>query len=90
MVFAGHVLECSLAKPQVDQKAGVSSSQKPTLLPSYPSHIGYGLASMYPALGAGYAAPGLAQVSLLSVFGILLYHSSFIFPVGEADIAHTQ
>ncbi|TKY67062.1 RNA-binding protein 46 [Spatholobus suberectus] len=61
----GQILECSLAKPQADQKSGGSNTQKPGpgLLPSYPPHVGYGLVGggAYGALGAGYAAPGLAQ-----------------------------
>ncbi|KAK3205697.1 hypothetical protein Dsin_019743 [Dipteronia sinensis] len=59
----GQVLEASLAKPQADQKsAGGSASQKPSLLQSYPPHIGYGLAgNPYGALGAGFGAAALAQ-----------------------------
>lgn len=57
----GQVLECSLAKPQADQKAGGSNSQKSGLLPTYPPRVGYGLVdSAYGALGAGYAAAGFA------------------------------
>nr|XP_043632668.1 heterogeneous nuclear ribonucleoprotein Q [Erigeron canadensis]XP_043632669.1 heterogeneous nuclear ribonucleoprotein Q [Erigeron canadensis] len=55
----GQVLECSLAKPQADQKSsgGSSSSQKAALLPSYPPRVGYGLVgSPYGALSAGYGA----------------------------------
>ncbi|WJX43988.1 hypothetical protein P8452_31023 [Trifolium repens] len=56
------MLECSLAKPQADQKAGVTNTQNPGLLPSYPPHVGYGLVgNPYGALGAGFGAPGLAQ-----------------------------
>ncbi|XP_044506317.1 heterogeneous nuclear ribonucleoprotein Q-like [Mangifera indica] len=59
----GQVLECSLAKPQADQKStGGPVSQKPSLLQSYPPHIGYGLAAgAYGALGAGFGAAPLAQ-----------------------------
>ncbi|KAK2380085.1 heterogeneous nuclear ribonucleoprotein Q [Trifolium repens] len=58
----GQNLECSLAKPQADQKAGVTNTQNPGLLPSYPPHVGYGLVgNPYGALGAGFGAPGLAQ-----------------------------
>ncbi|XP_059430475.1 heterogeneous nuclear ribonucleoprotein Q-like [Corylus avellana] len=58
----GQVLECSLAKPQADQKSGGSNSQKSGLLPSYPPRAGYGLVgSPYGALGAGYGAAGFAQ-----------------------------
>ncbi|KAI5388731.1 hypothetical protein KIW84_074412, partial [Lathyrus oleraceus] len=59
----GRMLECSLAKPQADQKAVVTNTLNQGLLPSYPPHIGYGLVgNPYGALGAGYGAPGLAQV----------------------------
>ncbi|KAK7263409.1 hypothetical protein RJT34_30998 [Clitoria ternatea] len=61
----GQILECSLAKPQADQKSGGSNTQKPGLLPSYPPQVGYGLVGgAYGALGAGYPAPGLAQSML--------------------------
>lgn len=57
-------MECSLAKPQSDQKSVGLNTQKPGLLPSYPSHSGYGLiGGAYGGLGAGYGAPGLAQVT---------------------------
>jgi len=67
------MLECSLAKPQSDQKSGVSNTQKPGpgLLPSYPPHVGYGFGGAYGALGAGYPAPGLAQVTFFA----------FVFPL---------
>nr|POF06660.1 isoform 3 of heterogeneous nuclear ribonucleoprotein q [Quercus suber] len=55
----GQVLECSLAKPQADQKSGGSNSQKAGLLPSYPPRVGYGLVGgPYGALGAGYGGAG--------------------------------
>ncbi|KAL3327535.1 hypothetical protein AABB24_035289 [Solanum stoloniferum] len=63
----GKILECSLAKPQVDQKSsGGSSSQKGATLPTYPPRIGYGMmGAPYGALGAGFGAgyggPGVAQ-----------------------------
>ncbi|XP_041027915.1 heterogeneous nuclear ribonucleoprotein Q isoform X1 [Juglans microcarpa x Juglans regia] len=59
----GQVLECSLAKPQADQKSsGLPSLQKSTLLPSYPPQVGYSmLGNPYGAVGAGYGAPGFAQ-----------------------------
>jgi heterogeneous nuclear ribonucleoprotein R len=64
VLISGQVLECSLAKPQADQKSGGSNSQKSGLLPSYPPRAGYGLVgSAYGALGAGYGAAGFAQVS---------------------------
>ncbi|XP_059627639.1 heterogeneous nuclear ribonucleoprotein Q-like [Cornus florida] len=59
----GQFLECSLAKPQAEQKSvGGSNSQKSGLLPTYPSHAGYGLVGGgYGALGAGYGATGFTQ-----------------------------
>ncbi|KAK6926569.1 RNA recognition motif domain [Dillenia turbinata] len=59
----GQVLECSLAKPQADQKAiGVSNSEKPGLISNYPPLIGYGLAGgAYGAFSAGYGPAGFAQ-----------------------------
>ncbi|GER33735.1 RNA-binding (RRM/RBD/RNP motifs) family protein [Striga asiatica] len=58
----GQVVECSLAKPQADQKtSGISSSQKPALLPTYPPRMGYGLTPGYGALGAGYPGAGFPQ-----------------------------
>ncbi|KAI3519912.1 hypothetical protein L1887_09132 [Cichorium endivia] len=64
----GQVLECSLAKPQADQKSsgGSSNSQKAALLPSHPPRVGYGLVGApYGALGAGYGAPGYGQPPLI-------------------------
>ena len=64
-------MECSLAKPQADQKSGGSNSQKAGLLPCYPPRVGYGLVGgPYGALGAryggaGYGATGFAQVSTI-------------------------
>ncbi|OIV99274.1 hypothetical protein TanjilG_17084 [Lupinus angustifolius] len=65
----GQILECSLAKPQADQKSGGSNTQKPGLLPSYPPQVGgYGLlGGPYGALGAGYGAPVLQQVKAVYV-----------------------
>lgn len=59
----GQVLECSLAKPQADQKSvGGSNSQKSGLLSSYPPRVGYGfVGGAYGALGAGYGTAGFAQ-----------------------------
>lgn len=59
----GQVLECSLAKPQVDQKSVAGpSSQKTGLLPSYPLRVGYGLpGGAYGSLGGGFGAAGFAQ-----------------------------
>lgn len=64
----GQVLECSLAKPQADQKSsgGSSNSHKAALLPSHPPRVGYGLVGgPYGALGAGYGAPGYGQPPLI-------------------------
>ncbi|KAM7522594.1 hypothetical protein LguiA_012496 [Lonicera macranthoides] len=59
----GQLLECSLAKPQVEQKPGAgSSSQQPGLLSSYTPRVGYGLlGGTHGVLGAGYGAAGFAQ-----------------------------
>ncbi|KAJ7981174.1 Heterogeneous nuclear ribonucleoprotein like [Quillaja saponaria] len=58
----GQILECSLAKPQADQKSGGSNSQKSGLLSTYPPRVGYGLVGGgYGALGAGYGSAGFAQ-----------------------------
>ncbi|QCD98068.1 heterogeneous nuclear ribonucleoprotein R [Vigna unguiculata] len=56
----GQTLECSLAKPQADQKSsGAANQQKSALLPTYPPHLGYGMIGG--AIGAGYGAAGFAQ-----------------------------
>lgn len=59
----GQVLECLLAKPQVEQKTvGGSNSQHSGLLSSYLPRVGYGLAGgAYGAVGVGYGASGFAQ-----------------------------
>ncbi|PIN03866.1 Heterogeneous nuclear ribonucleoprotein R (RRM superfamily) [Handroanthus impetiginosus] len=59
----GQVVECSLAKPQVDQKtSGGSNSQKAALFPTYPPRMGYGLVGApYGAPGAGYAGASFPQ-----------------------------
>nr|XP_016448228.1 PREDICTED: heterogeneous nuclear ribonucleoprotein R [Nicotiana tabacum] len=59
----GKILECSLAKPQADQKSsGGSSSQKGPTLPTYPPRIGYGMVGApYGALSAGYGGAGVGQ-----------------------------
>ncbi|XP_057999634.1 heterogeneous nuclear ribonucleoprotein Q isoform X2 [Hevea brasiliensis] len=61
----GQVLECSLAKPQADQKSsGGPNSQKSVLHPTFPPRLGYGLVGgTYGALGAGYGAAGFAQAT---------------------------
>ncbi|KAK0585884.1 hypothetical protein LWI29_035688 [Acer saccharum] len=58
----GQVLECSLAKPQGDQKSsGGPNSQKTALHPSYPPRLGYGMVGgNYNAMGAGYVPTGFA------------------------------
>lgn len=64
VLISGQVLECSLAKPQADEKAGGSNSQKSALLPNYPPRVGYGLVDgAYGGLGAQYGAAGFAPVS---------------------------
>ncbi|KAL6519350.1 hypothetical protein OROGR_018670 [Orobanche gracilis] len=59
----GQVVECSLAKPQTEQKtSGVSNSHKAGIFPSYPPRMEYGLVGPpYGALGAGYSGAGFAQ-----------------------------
>ncbi|CAA3011312.1 heterogeneous nuclear ribonucleo R [Olea europaea subsp. europaea] len=60
----GQVLECSLAKPQAEQKSsGGPNSQKAPILPTYPPRVGYGLVGPppYGAIGAGYAGANFAQ-----------------------------
>ncbi|XP_050209337.1 heterogeneous nuclear ribonucleoprotein Q-like [Mercurialis annua] len=54
----GQVVECSLAKPQTDQKSlGVPNLQNSGLLTTYPPVSGYGmLGGAFGALGAGYGA----------------------------------
>lgn len=59
-------MECSLAKPQADQKSsGAANSHKSTLLPTYPAHVGYGMVGgAYGAVGGGFGGAGFAQVRL--------------------------
>lgn len=75
-------MECSLAKPQADQKSsGASNAQKSVVLPTYPPHLGYGMVGgAYGAVGAGYGATGFAQVScsLPCLSFILLHFLSYI------------
>lgn len=78
------MLECSLAKPQADQKAVVTNTLNQGLLPSYPPHIGYGLVgNPYGALGAGYGAPGLAQVirAFLIIYSLIVETRSYSYVV---------
>jgi len=65
LILIGKVLDCSLAKPQADQKSsGPSISQKGVTLPTYPPHVGYGMiGAPYGAVGAG-----IAQVEILFNF----------------------
>ncbi|CAN1277391.1 Heterogeneous nuclear ribonucleoprotein Q [Linum perenne] len=58
----GRVLDCSLAKPQADNKpSGGNSSQKPAVSTSFPPRLGYGLVgNPYGALG-GFGAAGFPQ-----------------------------
>lgn len=77
-MISGQVLECSLAKPQADQKSAGSNSQKSGLLPNYPPRVGYGLVGgAYGAIGAGYSAAGFAQVRLSLYFCILIFTNLF-------------
>lgn len=58
-------MDCSLAKPQADQKtSGSLNAQKSVLHPSYPPRLAYGMVggAAYGALGAGYVPTGFAQV----------------------------
>lgn len=62
-------MECSLARPQADQKSGGSNSHRSGLLPSYPPRFVYGMAGgAYGALGAGYGAAGFAQVRYVPTY----------------------
>jgi len=67
--LTGQVLDCSLAKPQADQKSsGGTNLQKSVLHPTFPPRLGYGLVGgTYGALGAGYGAAGFAQVRGYSI-----------------------
>lgn len=89
--LVGHILGCSLAKPQADKKfSGGSNSQKSALLPSYPPWVGYGLLGGAP--GAGYGAAGFGQVSwFLSFFDFLFLfpHSSFFYDDGRLFVGVT-
>ncbi|CAI9097719.1 OLC1v1034192C1 [Oldenlandia corymbosa var. corymbosa] len=75
----GQVLECSLAKPQADQKSsGQPSTQKAALLPSYPPPMGYGMVGAgYGTFGSGFAQPlapsGLAMLPMLLPDGRIGY-----------------
>lgn len=56
-------MECSLAKPQSDQRSAASNSPKSGLFPTYLAQAGYGLGGdAYGAIGAGYKPAGFAQV----------------------------
>lgn len=76
-------MECSLAKPQSDQKSsgGTSNSQKATILPNHPPRVGYGLVGgAYGALGAGFGA-GYPQVhfSIYFICNICFTFFCFLF-----------
>ena len=60
----GQVVECSLAKPQAEQKpTGGPNVQKSALLPSYAPPVSFGLVGgAYGAVGAGFGTTGFAQV----------------------------
>ncbi|KAL5545827.1 hypothetical protein UlMin_005514 [Ulmus minor] len=60
----GQVLDCSLAKPQADQKSfgAPNNSQKSAVLPSYPPHLGFNMVGgAYGAMAPGFGGPGFAQ-----------------------------
>ncbi|XP_024024788.1 heterogeneous nuclear ribonucleoprotein Q isoform X1 [Morus notabilis] len=63
----GQVLDCSLAKPQVDQKSfGVENSHNSALLPTYPPYLGFGMiGGAHGAVGAGFGGAGFGQVQPL-------------------------
>ncbi|CAN1294402.1 Heterogeneous nuclear ribonucleoprotein Q [Linum perenne] len=63
----GQTLECSLAKPQADQKAvGLSNIQNAGILPSFPPYAGYGLGgAAYGSLSTGYGAAPFAQQPMI-------------------------
>lgn len=77
----GQVLECSLAKPQADQKpSGQPNSQKAAVLPTYPPPVGYGLVGAFSGgltqplvYGRGAAPPGLAMIPMLLPDGRIGY-----------------
>lgn len=78
VLISGQVLECSLAKPQADEKAGGSNSQKSALLPNYPPRVGYGLVDgAYGGLGAQYGAAGFAPVSNVQRMSLYSFVCSF-------------
>ncbi|WCJ34297.1 RNA-binding (RRM/RBD/RNP motifs) family protein [Euphorbia peplus] len=62
-VIDGQVLDCSLAKPQADQKSsGGPNTQKSVSNPTFAPRLGYDLVGgPYGALGVGYGSPGFAQ-----------------------------
>lgn len=62
-LYSGQLLDCSLARPQADQKSGGLNSQRSGLIASYPPRAVLGVpGGAYGALGAGYGAAGFAQV----------------------------
>ena len=70
LLLTGQVLECSLAKPQADQKSyGGSGSQNSTLNSSFPPPLGYSLVGgAYGGLGTGFGPAGFGQVMLFLFF----------------------
>lgn len=74
-------MECSLAKPQADQKSAGSNFQKSGgLLPNYPPRVGYGLVGgAYGAIGAGYNPAGFAQVRLSLYVCVLIFTNLYKF-----------
>lgn len=88
----GQKVECSLAKPQTDQKAsGGSSSQKSALLPSYPPRLGYGLAGS--AYGAGFAQPMMygrgAAPGSMAMMPMLLPDGRIGYVLQQPGMPHT-
>lgn len=63
------MLDCTLAKPQADQKANTNTAQnmqKSQLQPNYPPLLSYGMApSPFGALG-GFGASAYSQVRFIS------------------------
>ncbi|GAA0167627.1 hypothetical protein LIER_40420 [Lithospermum erythrorhizon] len=59
----GQELQCSLAKPQADQKPSSGTNlQRTPMYPSYQPPLGYGLVGpSYGAIGAGYGAAGFGH-----------------------------
>lgn len=75
-LFSGQLLECSLARPQADQKPSGLNSQRSGLIASYPPRAAYGVpGGAYGALGAGYGAAGFAQVRYVPTYADFVGYS---------------